>query len=110
MKSILSQLLLYPVPHRQDDTVTGRILHIDNFGNLITNLKESSLQLTGQSVTIVIGNHLIQGIARTYAEGTGPLALFGSSGYLEISVVNGNAAAFFQAKIGDEIKVKSGGN
>jgi S-adenosylmethionine hydrolase len=95
-----------PRPSRQDAMIIGHILHIDTFGNLITDIRENDLSGKEQSVTIAIGDNIIRGFARTYAAGEGPLALFGSSGYLEISVANGNAAAFFQAKAGDEIRVK----
>jgi S-adenosyl-L-methionine hydrolase (adenosine-forming) len=98
-----------PRPYRQNGVIIGQILHIDGFGNLITNLQESSLQTTGQSTTMIIGDQSIRGISRTYSEGSGPLALFGSSGYLEIAVAGGNAADFFRAKVGDEIKIQFGG-
>ena len=97
-----------PRPSRQDSEITGNIMHIDHFGNLITNVQESALSAVIQSITIVIGNYRIHGLARTYADGEGPLALFGSSGYLEISVPNANAAVFFKAKVGEEIRVKIG--
>ena len=90
--------------------IIGHILHIDNFGNLITNIRESALSAMGQSVTIIIGDHSIRGLVRTYADREGPVALFGSSGYLEISLPNASAAAFFKAKVGDEIRVKPEGN
>jgi S-adenosylmethionine hydrolase len=93
-------------PSLQDGLIIGHILHIDNFGNLITDIRERDLSGKEQSVTIVIAGNIIRGLARTYASGKGPLAIFGSSGYLEISVANGNAATFFQAKAGDEIRIK----
>jgi S-adenosyl-L-methionine hydrolase (adenosine-forming) len=99
-----------PRPYRQDEMLIGQILHIDNFGNLITSFQESFLQTNGQSTTIIIGDRSIHGIARTYSESSGPTALFGSSGYLEIAVANGYAADFFRAKVGDEIKIKLGGS
>jgi len=97
----------FTIPHsvRQNNTITGQILHIDHFGNLITNIKEENLSSAGQSVTIVIKEYSIEGMAQTYSDTEGPAALFGSSGYLEISISNGSAAAFFHSQIGDEIRV-----
>jgi S-adenosylmethionine hydrolase len=108
----IDTLTSFPVPRpfRQDALTIGQVLHIDNFGNLITNIREENLPAGLQSATIVVGDHVIHGIARTYAEKEGPLALIGSSGYLELSVANGNAAGFFNSKIGDEIKIQPGGS
>jgi S-adenosyl-L-methionine hydrolase (adenosine-forming) len=99
-----------PHPHRTADTATGQVMHIDNFGNLITNIQENIVITTGQPVNINICDHTIRGLVPTYAEGKGLIALFGSSGYLEISLPNANAAAFLKAGIGDEVTVKPGGN
>jgi S-adenosylmethionine hydrolase len=94
-----------PQPYRQDNTLTGEVLNVDSFGNLITNIKEEILSGSWQSATILLGENVIQGISRTYADRTGPVALFGSSGYLEIALPNGSAAAFFQAGVGDRISI-----
>lgn len=94
-----------PLPRRQDNTLVGEVLHIDSFGNLITSITEKSLSETRQSATILLRNKVIRGISHNYAEANGPVALVGSSGYLEIAVANGSAAAHFQAKLGDEVKL-----
>jgi S-adenosylmethionine hydrolase len=101
-------LTAFPIPHpvKQGDEITSHILHADNFGNLITDVSDITLSGRGQSATIVVGEHTIHGIAGTYAEGQGLIALFGSSGYLEISVANGSAEALLKAKPGDEVKIK----
>jgi S-adenosylmethionine hydrolase len=69
-------------------------------------VSDITLSGRGQSATIVVGEHTIHGIAGTYAEGQGLIALFGSSGYLEISVANGSAEALLKAKPGAEVKIK----
>jgi S-adenosylmethionine hydrolase len=97
----------FPIPHpfHQNGILTGHILHIDSFGNLITDIKESHLSAARQSVTIEVGNYSIHGIEKDYSKAQGPLALIGSSGYLEIAVASGSAAALLQAKSGDEVFV-----
>ena len=95
-----------PIPHPYSDTsdrLIGTIVHIDNFGNIITNIKEPDLK--GRDVKIEIGNKLINGINRFYAETTGLSAIIGSSGYLEISLTNGNAADSLNTNIGDVLSV-----
>jgi S-adenosylmethionine hydrolase len=106
-------MLPLPQPHgRPDGSLVGHVLHIDNFGNLITNIKNSDLPPTKEPITIEVGNHVILGLSRTYAEGRGLLALIGSSGYLEVSLKGGSASAFLDAEVGSEIRLKRqpGGN
>jgi len=100
-------MLPLPQPHRRPDgSLAGHVLHIDNFGNLITNIKSSDLLPTKQPITIEVGNQLIHGLSHTYAEGKGLLALIGSSGYLEVSLKGGSASAFLDAEVGSEIRLK----
>jgi S-adenosylmethionine hydrolase len=96
-----------PRPHRAPDgSLVGHILHIDDFGNLITDIKSTDLPPADQPVTVEVGNQRIPGLSRTYAEGEGLLALIGSSGHLEVSLRGGNACALLESKIGNEVKVK----
>lgn len=100
-------MLTLPRPYRApDETLVGQVLHIDNFGNLITNINSDVLPRTGQAITIEVGGHLISGLSRTYSDVEGLLALIGSSGYLEVSLHMGNASAFIGAVIGDEVKIR----
>ncbi len=103
----ISCLYAFPVLRPYHDTegnLLGRVLHIDNFGNLITNVRDSDLP--GEEVTAEIGNQRIHGLSHFYSQGSGLAAIIGSSGYLEIALKNGNAAAFLNTKAGDEIKLK----
>ena len=107
----INSLTVLPLTHpyrTSDGILVGRILHIDNFGNLITNIKSMDLPQTKKAITIEIGNQLISGLSRTYEEGRGLLALIGSSGYLEVSVKGGNASTFLGAEVGDEVKIRIG--
>jgi len=83
----------------------GHILHVDNFGNLITNVRRSDLSLIKEPITVEIGDRVISGQSNTYAEGSGLLALIGSSGYLEVSLRGGSASAFLEAEVGSEVKL-----
>ncbi len=98
-------VLTYPRPYRKSDgSLVGHIIHIDNFGNLITDIKSSDLHES--NVTIIIANRFIDGLSKTYAEGNGLIALIGSSGYLEMSVYGDSARDFLHAHMGDEVTVK----
>ncbi len=91
---------------RPDGSLVGHILHIDSFGNLITDIKSEDLSYKGQPVTTEVGGRLISGLSHTYAEGSGLVALIGSSDYLEVSLKGGNASSLLDAKVGDEVKVR----
>ena len=102
----ITSLTILPLTHpywAQDDVLVGHILHIDNFGNLITNIRSEGLPK--QAITVEVGNQSISGLSRTYEEGDGLLALIGSSGYLEISLKGGNAGTFLGAEVGSEVKI-----
>ena len=105
----INSVTMLPLPHPYrmlDGTLVGNILHIDNFGNLITNIRSDDLPQTKQAITIEVGNQLITRVSRTYAEGKGLLALIGSSGYLEIALSGGSARGLIGARVGNEIRVK----
>ena len=106
---VITSVTMLPLPHpyqTPDRTLIGHILHIDSFGNLITNIKHTDLPQTEQAITIESGNKLIHGLSHTYAEGRGLLALIGSSGYLEIALKEGSAAAFLNAEVGTEVRIR----
>ncbi|HEX5680347.1 MAG TPA: SAM-dependent chlorinase/fluorinase [Desulfobacterales bacterium] len=88
--------------------VCGRIIHIDRFGNLITNIDAGALRSRGSSWDIAFGTGRIRGVSGTYADaqsGAG-LALIGSRGYLEIAVNSGSARDLFSARKGDAVRVR----
>lgn len=87
----------------EDGVVSGRVIHIDRFGNLITDIRESDLP-KGRHF-IEVGGHIIDYLSSTYEEGEELLAIMGSENRLEVSVKNGSAAKLLKAKVGDEVKV-----
>ncbi len=105
----ITSLTVLPLLHpyqEMDGSVVGHVLHIDSFGNLITDIKSDDLPQAERAVTIEVGNRLVGGLSRTYAEGRELLSLIGSSGYLEISLRGGSACAFLNAEMGDEVRIR----
>ncbi len=103
----LSHVYAFPIPQPYRDArgqLIGHVLHIDNFGNLITDVR--SRDLTGRGITITIGKRRISGLSQFYTEKEGLAAIIDSSGYLEISLNKGSAAAYLKAKVGDKIKLE----
>lgn len=83
--------------------IIGQILHVDNFGNLITNIRNQDMPQ--KKLNIEVMGQIMEGICRFYSQKKGLIALIGSSGYLEISLSNGSAADFLGAKIGNRVKI-----
>lgn len=95
-----------------DGTLTGRVMYVDHFGNLVTNISRNLLLSAESSnkdkdIMINFKGKKINGISETYAESeiNTPLAIIGSSNFLEIAVNCGNASVFFNASTGDMIDV-----
>ena len=89
--------------HRRGQTsLIGQVVDVDRFGNLVTDIEPIQLPPNAQSLRFEIGAFHVQGLSTCYFdvdEGE-PLALIGSSGRLEISIRNGNAAEEIQAEFG----------
>ncbi len=92
-----------PEPSLFPDRIEGRVLYVDSFGNLITNLSLESLAglAAGREKTFLVQSHepeagpVVARWVKTYGEAVpGEIVLLnGSSDRLEIAVVQGNAAA-----------------
>jgi S-adenosylmethionine hydrolase len=96
----------------QAGQLIGKIVSIDHFGNLITNIDSSSLATFCQTSVlkqpqIHIGAFVISGLSGTYSDAapTAPLALIGSRNYLEIAVNGGNAKEHLKAQKGDPVRL-----
>jgi S-adenosylmethionine hydrolase len=88
----------------------GRVVAIDRFGNLITNIHcDDMAKLDSRVVTIDIGNHSIAGMVENYAQSRSksPVAIIGSRGCLEIAINSGNAARTLNMAKGEIVRVKA---
>lgn len=96
--------LLLPKPQRQPDgTLTGAIIHVDHFGNLISNIPAAWLSVARWQVHI--GPATIDGIQPSFAAAPvgALLAYRGSAGTLEVAVRNGSAAQALGAEVGQTL-------
>jgi S-adenosylmethionine hydrolase len=92
---------------RPDGVLEGRVVHIDRFGNLITTVHVAQLRTRPRAVRL--GAASVTAHVRTYGEGAGLVSLIGSSGFLEVAEVNGNAAAGLRAALGMPVTVELNG-
>lgn len=84
-----------------DGSTEGEVIHVDRFGNAVTNLRGV---VDG---SIVLGATTIR-VGRTYADvrDREPIALTGSSGLLEIAVRNSSAARELGISRGDKVLLR----
>jgi S-adenosylmethionine hydrolase len=89
-----------------EGNIAGRVVAIDRFGNLVTNISIELLRSAGfcktenaEAVRVLLGGRHEIEIHSRYADARPncPLALIGSRGYLEIAVNNGSAHELFAA-------------
>ncbi len=95
---------------KRNGLLIGEVLHVDGFGNVITNINEKEVaqgHVKGEVNVELAGCKLKLKLRRAYgeAEPREPLALIGSHGFLEISINQGNAAKRFKTKAGDRVTI-----
>lgn len=95
-------------PDRTDEqTIHGRVVHIDRFGNCITNLTKEDLRSAGSATAwrIALGGTEINSYHAFFAEaGLGEtFCTTGSAGFLEISVRNSSAAKLLKIERGQPV-------
>jgi len=102
----IDSLSVFPIPIPFKDATghtVGHIIHIDRFGNLVTNLRSRDIPPGGAAVEV--RNQRIDNTSRYYSQGSGLMALIGSNDYLELSFRDGSAASILGAHVGDTIKL-----
>ena len=102
-----------PIPRVAGNAVSGEVVYVDAFGNLITDITAGILADLGAgvgdpAVFISIVGNTIAGLSRTFHDptGAGLRALLGSHGRLEIVVVDGSAAAMLGIGAGAAVVVR----
>lgn len=97
-----------PRPKLEKFRAMGVIVHIDRFGNLISNIPADGIPVD-RGTKVFLGHRLIGVYARTYSEVPvgRPLAVAGHSGHIEISVNQGDAARYYAVGRGEPIEIVS---
>lgn len=97
-------------PHRSGRRAwSGAILKIDRFGNLITNFSRAEFPtLASMKFSLTAGLEQIIWLRGSYAEAPfgEPFAIWGSSGYLEVSVNQGHAAKQLGVGVGAPVELE----
>lgn len=107
----IDELVTYhwAVPIADKDGLQGWVVHIDRFGNLITNISDKLIDdhLKRKTVKIYVGNTMLSKVVSTFGdvEEGEPAAFIGSSGMLEIGINKGNAARMLSVDKGAQISI-----
>ena len=99
----------WPEPRRQRGGVEGEVVYIDCFGNAITNIASELLRGAAMaSCEVFAKRHRICPL-RTFYQSVPqktPVALAGSSGFLEIAVNGGSAGKLLGVRIGTRVVLR----
>ncbi len=96
--------------------IEGRVIHIDRFGNCVTNFTEAELKpdQISLSTKIFFGGREIKRFSAYFAEAAEAIdrddlfAYPGSGGFWEIALWRSSAAKFVNARCGDEVILERG--
>lgn len=99
-----------PEPRVDEDRIEGTVVHVDHFGNLVTNIPVGVLEdqwsdWPGDTDVQIAGRTLGETVS-TYAEAEGPTALVGSFEHLEVAIPGGSAADRLDAGTGIDVTVR----
>ena len=99
----------WPLPRTDDQGIDGMVLHVDQFGNCITNVTAEDLArcARGRGVKCYAGSAVIGTHAATYGDAAvgDPVLVVGSSGHLEVAVNRGHAASLLSVARGAPVKL-----
>ncbi len=93
----------YTPPVYRDAVVTGSVVHIDHFGNVITDIERAKIAFDRFALRVHYAT--IKTIRTDYGGGHEPFLIIGSHGTVEISVGSANAADMLHLKRGDQVEI-----
>lgn len=94
---------------RGETTLSGSVIYVDPFGNLVTNIPADYLESVGSRVRVTVGRRSLSGkITPTYGDVShGEVAIVpNGDGLIEVAVREGSAAALLQAKAGAAVRLQ----
>jgi S-adenosylmethionine hydrolase len=92
-----------------DGKIQARIIHVDHFGNCITNIARNDLtaKMIDAGAKLRLKGKLVKSFREYFAEETGErdkfFGVWGSAGFLEIAATNDSAAKLLKVKRGDSV-------
>ena len=113
-EQIINPVRLAPlIPEKsKNGTVKGRIIHIDRFGNCITNITPRDLteKMITDGAYLAISDAKVKSFRKFFSEQNGRgrevFAVWGSAGFLELAVKDKSAAKILKAKRGQQVVLR----
>jgi S-adenosylmethionine hydrolase len=99
---------LWSTPRQEGRRIMGEVIHVDRFGNLVTNIRPSDLPgAAHRDLEIEVGGIRVRGLASTYGDAAAgqPVAYVGSDGHLEVAINQGSAAQEGAAASGSVVAI-----
>lgn len=98
-------------PEIGDGRATGRVLHVDRFGNLVTNLLPGELDGSPGAWRLAVDGHVVERWGTTFSDvAPGELLVYpGSVGFLEVAARDGSAAEALGVGPGATVTAERGG-
>ena len=108
-RSKLTEKILFK-PVIEKDVIKGMVIYVDNYENVITNITRDLFlkSRNGRKFRIVFRGGEISNISDSYSEvPVGEiLALFGTTGHLEIAMNNGTAGSLLGLEMDDPVRIE----
>lgn len=107
----LKEIILeeFPRPEVEGNQIRASVIHVDRFGNLITNLERGEFENLGlKDPRIIIAGRQILGISTFYEQDKDLIAIWESRDLLEIASPNASAAELLGVGKGEEVRIIGG--
>ena len=107
-EKVVEKILLKPVESK--DMIKGHVIYIDNYENVISNIREKQFAeiRQGRKFSIIFRSYQINKISKSYTDVPAGeiMALFNTGGHLEIAINQGNAAGLLGLGLKDMIRIE----
>src|SRR5439155_10970706 len=103
--------LKLPEPRKTEDRIEGEVIYLDRFGNAITNIRAELLPGIRRGFCAVYDKRQSIFPVKNFYDAVPPkmpVAVLGSSGFLEIAVNRGSAERLLRLKIGSRVSLRRG--
>ena len=103
-------VLLYPQVRVQDDRITGHVMHVDHYGNLVTDISLGAVGAVGRERAMVVqfGREKVHEL-RPHFAAVMPgevVCIFNPQGYLCVAINQGNASELLGMESGSQVDVR----
>ncbi len=93
------------VPLKPNEEYVGKIIHVDHFGNIVTNLHIKSKVVN--KMNLILGKNAIKEFSKTYSDDKSkkPFLIIGSTGLLEIAIKNNSASKLLKPTLNQSVRL-----